>query len=691
MEMIVEEKTSIMETNLEERYKIIELEQENGNVIPPDEGDEDFDNSQEDRAEAGVDGDEDYFFPSPEEVEQARRPEVGMVFATLQDAHRFVNAYGQVTGFVAIKGRNYKQKKITLQCNKSRKIKENETRQRKRKRNVIERTGCRMKVTVKLIAGQWEIMAVDNEHNHPLWSSPSLTKFFISHRYMSEEERNLSRVLQESRIKPAKIMEIFGKLKGRLKNVPSRKMEVNNLEQSDRLMNSGNTDIESTLEHVRRLQKEQPGFYYAVKTDEINIVRGIFWTDARARLDYALYGDFISFDTAYRTIEHNMLFAPLIGINGHGKKTVFGWALLEDEKAETFSWLFKIFLDVMDGKQPSIILTDQDSVITKSIAEIFPTVFHRFGMWHVMRKATDELGGFMANKSGLDAELTCMITNSVTTEEFEAGWKAMLEKYNATSNEHLKFMYQTRLMWVPVYFKHVFCPFIRSSGHSESTNSIFKDYVLREDTIETFISQYKIFQEEAGIVHGDRFESSMEKPSYCTRQPIERHAAEIYTMGMFLKFQKELLDASAFNVCEEENGGVYTVTKALDYEEAEFRRDSFSVEVDVKTKMFNCVCSKFERDGILCCHVLRLFTQFSINTIPEHYIKQRWTKKFREQELEKYCREKIGSDVSDHALRYAVVMNRMAEGVATVSKDANQSKIFLEEHERILQQLTSRE
>ncbi|XP_039821229.1 protein FAR1-RELATED SEQUENCE 5-like [Panicum virgatum] len=628
------------------------LGQENGNVVL-NEGDEDLNECQKDQAEAEADGDEDYMFPSPEEMEKARPPEVGMIFSTLQDAHRFISVYGQVTGFAVIKGTNYKHKKITFVCNKSRKARENDTRQRKRRRDAVEHTQCRMKMTVKLVADRWEVTAAMNEHNHPLWCSPLLTRFFMSHKDMSDEERHFSRILQESRIKPAKIMEIFRKLQGRFKNVRVRKVDVNNLKQSDRLMKTRNTDIGCTLEHVRRLQKEQPGFYYTMKTDEDCTIRSIFWTDARARLGYALYGDFIHFNTTYRTIAYHMPFASLIGINGHGKPTVFGWALLENGEVETFSWLFRTFLDVMDGKKPSIIITHQDSAIQKSIAEVFPTVFHRFSMWHVVKETAAEVGGFMVNRPGMEAELTRLITNSLTTEEFENGWKGMLEKYTAELNEHLKHMYLTRSMWVPVYFKHVFFPFIRSFGHCESTHSIFKDYVLQEDTIETFISQYNIFQEEAVSI--DRFESTLQKPIYCTRQLIERRAAEIYTMGLFSKFPKELLDASAFNVFEKEKDRIYTVQRVVDYEDAEFPNDSFTIEVDMKNKTFNCICSKFERDGILCCHVLRLFTQFGINEIPEHYIKQRWTKKFREQELQKLCIEKTGSTASQNSLRYAML------------------------------------
>ena len=131
--------------------------------------------------------------------------------------------------------------------------------------------------------------------------------------------------------------------------------------------------------------------------------------------------------------------------------------------------------------------------------------------------------------------------------------------------------------------------------------------------------------------------------------------------------------------------------RVLEYEDAEFLNDSFSVEVDMEKKIFNCICSKFERDGILCCHVLRLFTQFGINEIPEHYIRLWWTKKFREQELQKLCTEKTGSDASQNVLRYAMLMNKTADTCASVSRDPNRSQIFLEELERIQQKLSSRE
>ena len=61
---------------------------------------------------------EEYFFPTPDEVEIAKAPEEGMTFNSIDEAQRFVNAYGQLSGFAVVKGRNYKDKKITIVCNR---------------------------------------------------------------------------------------------------------------------------------------------------------------------------------------------------------------------------------------------------------------------------------------------------------------------------------------------------------------------------------------------------------------------------------------------------------------------------------------------------------------------------------------------------------------------------------------------
>ena len=41
--------------------------------------------------------------------------------------------------------------------------------------------------------------------------------------------------------------------------------------------------------------------------------------------------------------------------------------------------------------------------------------------------------------------------------------------------------------------------------------------------------------------------------------------------------------------------------------------------------IYSCECCKMERDGILCCHILKMFTYLGVDCIPERYILKRWT------------------------------------------------------------------
>nr|XP_051191074.1 uncharacterized protein LOC127304424 [Lolium perenne] len=286
----------------------------------------------------------------------------------------------------------------------------------------------------------------------------------------------------------------------------------------------------------------------------------------------------------------------------------------------------------------------------------------RFCLWHIMNNCSDKMGGFMAAREGMEDEMRNIIMDSLTIEEFESKWNAMIEKYDAASR-------------------------------SEGMNSIFKDYVKRKDTLETFLVQYELFQETIiEAENDDRFVSIGLEPIYWGHNLVEKHAGKIYTRGIFFKFQDEMHNSTAFGVEVIEENKIYNLKKNFNYKGQEFHQQSFRVEVDRTKELFDCICGKFERDGILCCHVLRLFTQFDINQIPDHYINKRWTKEYRETELLKHKKRMIdegaGSESSQVSMRYAIVMNKVSDLCAEVCKDANSSKEFLEEIQKLQEKYT---
>lgn len=104
----------------------------------------------------------------------------------------------------------------------------------------------------------------------------------------------------------------------------------------------------------------------------------------QARRAYKFYGDAVVFDTTYNTNRYGMIFAPLLGVNNHGQTIVFGCCFLNNETTESFVCLFEQFKKAMLAGPPKFFITDQDSTIGKAISQVFPGMFHRYCIWHIL-------------------------------------------------------------------------------------------------------------------------------------------------------------------------------------------------------------------------------------------------------------------------------------------------------------------
>ncbi|XBI08830.1 hypothetical protein VPH35_136506 [Triticum aestivum] len=80
-------------------------------------------------------------------------------------------------------------------------------------------------------------------------------------------------------------------------------------------------------------------------------------------------------------------------------------------------------------------------------------------------------------------------------DEFERAWKAAISLHKAEGNKHLNTLWELRNFWVPAYFKDCFYPFSSTTTHSESTNSMWKNYVDHKDTIKRKEKAYRVLRE----------------------------------------------------------------------------------------------------------------------------------------------------------------------------------------------------
>ena len=156
--------------------------------------------------------------------------------------------------------------------------------------------------------------------------------------------------------------------------MPFSKMDCKNKIGRERRKQLESNAAQTVLEYLKNKQIEDPTFFYAIQIDEDNgRMANFFWADGQCIMDYACFGDVVSFDTTFQTNKLEMPFAPFVGTNHHKQTIIFGAALVFNETIESFVWLFETFLTAMSGKHPSTIFINQDTAMAGAIAMVNST------------------------------------------------------------------------------------------------------------------------------------------------------------------------------------------------------------------------------------------------------------------------------------------------------------------------------
>ena len=99
----------------------------------------------------------------------------------------------------------------------------------------------------------------------------------------------------------------------------------------------------------------------------------------------------------------------LVGSNNHGMTCVFGFALIQNKTAETYTWVLQKFLECMKDKLPETILTDGCRSMNKAIEDLMPSVVHRTCSWHILNNAIKHV-----HKEGFVGELRNLIKRYIS-------------------------------------------------------------------------------------------------------------------------------------------------------------------------------------------------------------------------------------------------------------------------------------
>lgn len=378
------------------------------------------------------------------------------------------------------------------------------------------------------------------------------------------------------------------------------------------------------LDYLKRMQAENPAFYYAVQSDSDHSGGNIFWADAIARMNYNYFGDAVVFDTTYRTNRYRLPFASFTGFNHHGQPVLLGCALILNESESSFVWLFQTWLHAMSRRRPASITTNPERLIQVAVSQVLPETRHRFCKWSIFREAKEKLAHLYQSQPTFDSEFKKCVNDCETINEFELSWESLLQRYYIMDNEWLQSMYAARQQWVPVYLRDTFFGELTGTEGSGGLNFFFDGFVNSSTTIQMLIKQYEkaIVSWHEKEIKAD-YDTNNTTPVLKTPSPMEKQAANLYTRSIFKKFQEELVETLANPATKiDDSGTVATYRVAKFGEDHKANAVTFS-SFEMKA---SCSCQMFEYSGIICRHILAVFRAKNVLTLPSQYVLKRWTR-----------------------------------------------------------------
>ncbi|XP_026657283.2 protein FAR1-RELATED SEQUENCE 5-like isoform X3 [Phoenix dactylifera] len=559
-------------------------------------------------------------------------PFEGMEFATEEDAWTFYNSYARLLGFntrISIFHRSRRDGSITSRqfvCAKEG-FRTYGTKQdpcgegKPRRTRAVTRVGCKAMIRVKKQEnGRWVVSRLEKAHNHDLMA-PSRVHCLRSHRLLSESGKRAANDFQRARADHGSEMLAIKEESHEPRVCYSEIIPKTKVGRENH----------SIVEYIKHMQAEDPGLFYAQQLDGDQSVGNVFWADARSRMAYKHFGDVVTFDTLYKMHQHQIPFATFTGVNHHRQPVLFGCALIVDDSESSLTWIFEMLHSAMSGQHPTSMISEQDRVIQAAMSHVFPHTRHRSCKWHILKDGQDKLSHVFLAYPSFKEEFHQCINMTGTIDEFESSWRSLVARFDLRDNKWLQSVYGCRHQWVPVYLKNTFFGETSSTQRCESRSSFFKGYINAQTDAQTFIQQYEKaldswYEKE---VKAD-FDTIYSLPNLKTSSSssMEKQAAEQYTRKIFKIFQEELIETcryTADEITEEGEMSIYNVRKK------EEEHKAYIVEFSPSETTATCSCQMFEYSGILCRHILTVFSELGVNMLPSHYILKRWTRNAKDE------------------------------------------------------------
>ncbi|XP_052626923.1 protein FAR1-RELATED SEQUENCE 5-like [Lactuca sativa] len=467
-------------------------------------------------------------------------PFKGLIFKSLKLAIKMYSEYAEIGGF------DKKKSCDTLGTSGVR-----------RKQNSNSRAiGCQAKIIFESVYGtpDYKVFQFDELHDHPLEKRSDLKKA----RQMSYSEKDFIVRASTSKIGPTMAHKLRASLRGGYEFVKTKVVDYKNLRRDiNRVIAYKDAQMIVNTMNDRRAHYPNYAFEFNCQDDVLDCM---FWADEMEKAYYAEFGDVISFDATFRTNKYRMVFVSFTAIDHHKKS------------------LLKAFLKT-HGKEPTLVLTDQDATIKQAVENVFRNSKHRLCMWHIMKKLKKKISDDLFTNTDFRKRFSKLVWDiNMKPDVFEVKWGLLMKEFNLEDTRWFEDMFTIRDSWIPRYFSDIpMCGLMKTTSRSESMNSFFNTYSESGNLLLNFMMNYDTAIQKQRNTQRE-LDRASKKASYKMQTPREIE-----------------LQAS-------------------------------KVEIKAEEKEINCSCEHFKCIGVLCRHAFTIMMRCGVKEIPERYILKRWRK-----------------------------------------------------------------
>jgi len=172
------------------------------------------------------------------------------------------------------------------------------------------------------VTGNYEVFDLILEHNHVL-HLPQTFHLMTSQRKISEVQAFEIETADDSGIWPKAAHELASRQVGGRMNLSYTCRVYKNYLQGKRQRELAYGHVGSMLKYFQDKMSENPSFHYAVQLDAEEHITNIFWANAKMLIDYAHFGDVVTFDTTFGTNKEYMPFGAFVGFNQFRETVIF--------------------------------------------------------------------------------------------------------------------------------------------------------------------------------------------------------------------------------------------------------------------------------------------------------------------------------------------------------------------------------